>query len=79
MILQKENLEKFFYVLNNLYVKTLIHALSFVLSPRLLHRYSIVSPSFRWTNDGLTMDKRWRNIRGKAEEIRFYLYGKASL
>ena len=59
MILQKENLEKFFYVLNNLYVKTLIRALSFVLSPRLLHRYSIVTPSLVHRFDGESMEERW--------------------
>ena len=36
------------------------------VTPSILHRYSIVSPSFRWTNDGVTMDKRWRNIRAWA-------------
>ena len=28
-------------------------------TPSLLHRYSIASPSFRWSIDGLLMDYRW--------------------
>ena len=27
------------------------------VTPSILHRYSIVSPSFRWTNDGVTMEE----------------------
>ena len=40
---------------------------------RLLHRYSITSPSLLHRNDGLTMEYRWSNLGGKAKKQRFYL------
>ena len=40
------------------------------VSPSLVHRYSIVPPSNRWTNDGVTMEYRWSNLGGKAKEER---------
>ena len=33
--------------------------------PKILHRYSIATPSFRWSIYGELMDKRWRNHEGK--------------
>ena len=33
--------------------------LSSIDTPSLLHRYSIASPSFWWSIDGLSMDNRW--------------------
>ena len=29
------------------------------VTPSLLHRYSIASPSFRWSIDGITMEMLW--------------------
>ena len=37
-------------------------------TPSLLHRYSIVSPSFRWSSDGPAMDQRWSNYGEEREE-----------
>ena len=37
-------------------------------TPSLLHRYSIASPSFRWSIYGEVMGKRWINIEERAEE-----------
>ena len=42
-------------------------------TPSLLHRYSIASPSFRWSNDGDAMDKRWRNLGVSGKDFPFYL------
>jgi len=41
---------------------------SFEDTPSLLHRYSIASPSFRWSIYGELMDYRW-SIRGLSKGI----------
>ena len=40
---------------------------------RLLHRYSITSPSLLHRIDGLTMEYQWSNYGGIAKKQRFYL------
>ena len=37
-----------------------------VLPSKILHRYSIASPSFRWSIYGELMAKRWRNLKDSA-------------
>ena len=38
-----------------------------IVPPLFLLRYSIDSPSKRWSSDGAAMDKRWSSSEGKAE------------
>ena len=42
---------------------------SFEDTPSLLHRYSIASPSFRWSIDGGLMDYRWSILGVSKEEF----------
>ena len=47
--------------------------------PLLLHRFSIVSPSKRWTIDGEAMEYRWSILGGKGEEQETCFGGKKAL
>ena len=47
--------------------------------PLLLHRFSIVTPSKRWTIDGVTMEYRWSILGGRGEEQGTCLEGDKSL
>jgi hypothetical protein len=49
------------------------------LPPKILHRYSIVTPSFRWSSDGELMDKRWRNHEGKCLHQPSFFAGQIEL
>ena len=46
------------------------------VTPSILHRYSIVSPSFRWRIDGGTMDLRWSIISIIIYSSCFFLWNK---
>ena len=50
------------------------------VGPSLLHRWSIASPSKRWTIDGVTMEYRWSIFGERAMSIsRFFSLNKYSL
>ena len=55
---------------NNMSSSSLLFSCSSYVGPSLLHRCSIVSPSKRWTIDGVTMEYRWSVFGGRAMSIR---------
>ena len=44
----------------------------------ILHRYSIVSPSFRWSIYGLSMENRWSIYGGRANKVRITSGGRGA-
>ena len=50
---------------NHVSSSSLFFLCSSYVGPSLLHRCSIVTPSKRWTNDGVTMEYRWSILGGR--------------
>ena len=70
------NVNKPVYANNNY---PLFLRLTSVDTPSLLHRYSIASPSFRWSIYGEVMEKRWRSDGETSKIERKKTQGRTSL